>query len=254
MAWYYMNGQERVGPINEAEFEVLVNDGAVTPETYVWRESMTNWMRYGEAVTRAEGMDAQPSGQTDAPTQQLCSECGNLFPPSEMVRYSDTFICAACKPVFFQRLKEGAQLPMVAMAYGGFWIRFAAKFIDGIILWIANSAIGFILGLAIGGSGGDAPGPDMAAMLISMSLGYVIGVTYVTWFIGKFAATPGKMACGLKVVTADGGQVTYLRAFARYFAEILSSLICLIGYIMAAFDEEKRTLHDRICDTRVIRT
>ena len=26
----------------------------------------------------------------------------------------------------------------------------------------------------------------------------------------------------------------------------------LIGYIMVAFDEEKRALHDRICDTRVI--
>jgi uncharacterized RDD family membrane protein YckC len=27
-----------------------------------------------------------------------------------------------------------------------------------------------------------------------------------------------------------------------------------IGYIMAAFDSQKRALHDRICDTRVIRT
>jgi len=26
----------------------------------------------------------------------------------------------------------------------------------------------------------------------------------------------------------------------------------MIGYIMAAFDSEKRALHDHICDTRVI--
>jgi uncharacterized RDD family membrane protein YckC len=30
-------------------------------------------------------------------------------------------------------------------------------------------------------------------------------------------------------------------------------MILLIGYIMAAFDEEKRALHDRICSTRVVR-
>jgi uncharacterized RDD family membrane protein YckC len=62
------------------------------------------------------------------------------------------------------------------------------------------------------------------------------------------------MACKLKVVTADNDRVSYPRAFGRYFAEILSGLILLIGYIMAAFDDQKRTLHDRICDTRVIRS
>jgi len=81
----------------------------------------------------------------------------------------------------------------------------------------------------------------------------MIGVTYATFFIGKYAATPGKMACKLKVVTSDGGQVSYARAFGRYFAEFLSAIIFFIGYIMAAFDEEKRALHDRICDTRVIK-
>jgi hypothetical protein len=28
----------------------------------------------------------------------------------------------------------------------------------------------------------------------------------------------------------------------------------MIGYIMAAFDDQKRALHDRICNTRVIHT
>jgi uncharacterized RDD family membrane protein YckC len=33
---------------------------------------------------------------------------------------------------------------------------------------------------------------------------------------------------------------------------IVSGMILLIGYIMAGFDNEKRALHDRVCDTRVI--
>ena len=81
-----------------------------------------------------------------------------------------------------------------------------------------------------------------------------LAMIYTTFFLGKFGATPGKMACKLQVITSDGENVTYARAFGRYWAEILSSLVMGIGYIMAAFDEEHRTLHDRICDTRVIKT
>jgi uncharacterized RDD family membrane protein YckC len=61
------------------------------------------------------------------------------------------------------------------------------------------------------------------------------------------------MACGLKVVRPDGEKISYARACGRFFAEFVSSLTLAIGYIIAAFDGEKRSLHDRICDTRVIK-
>jgi uncharacterized RDD family membrane protein YckC len=61
------------------------------------------------------------------------------------------------------------------------------------------------------------------------------------------------MAVGLRIVTSDGGRVSYARALGRSFAEILSSIICYIGYIIVAFDDQKRALHDHICDTRVVR-
>ena len=80
----------------------------------------------------------------------------------------------------------------------------------------------------------------------------VLQVIYTTFFVGKFGGTPGKLALGLRIIRADGSRVSYGRAFGRFFAEILSGLILDIGYIMAAFDDEKRSLHDRICDTRVV--
>jgi uncharacterized RDD family membrane protein YckC len=61
------------------------------------------------------------------------------------------------------------------------------------------------------------------------------------------------MACGLKVMRPDGEKISYARACGRTFAEGISSAILCIGYILVAFDEERRALHDRICDTRVIR-
>ena len=72
-------------------------------------------------------------------------------------------------------------------------------------------------------------------------------------FIGRYGATLGKMALGLRVVTSEGAPVTYARALGRYFAKLLSAFLCGIGYLLAAFDEQKRALHDRICDTRVVR-
>ena len=79
----------------------------------------------------------------------------------------------------------------------------------------------------------------------------VLSIAYTTYFLGEYSATPGKMACGLKVVRPDGEKISYGRAFGRFFAEFLSSIISGIGYLMVAFDGEKRALHDRICDTRV---
>ena len=61
-----------------------------------------------------------------------------------------------------------------------------------------------------------------------------------------------KMALKLKVLRADGSPVGYGIATGRYFSYLISFMPIGIGFLMAAFDEEKRALHDRICDTRVI--
>lgn len=246
MNWYYMREEEQVGPISETEFQAFAKSGAITSETLVWREGMSDWKRYGEIRAKSAGVAAMGDGF-------FCVECGNQFPAGELLRYGENFICAACKPVFFQRLREGAPIPS-AMNYAGFWIRFVAKFIDGIILGIVNILIQFLgVGLMPQMEPGGQPPPQYFAIPILLMLAqYGVAIAYTTWFVGRFEATPGKMACNLKIVTSDGGRVSYLRAFARYFAELLSGIILLIGYIMAAFDDQKRALHDRICDTRVI--
>ena len=77
-------------------------------------------------------------------------------------------------------------------------------------------------------------------------------VSYYTFFVGKYGATPGKMALKLRVVNPDGSPVSYGKACGRYFAFVVSSMACLIGLLMVAWDSEKRGLHDRMCNTRVI--
>ena len=83
-------------------------------------------------------------------------------------------------------------------------------------------------------------------------LGLVLAVAYEAYFVSTRGATPGKMALGLKIVQADGSPVPVGLAVGRYFAQWISAFIFMIGFIMAGFDAEKRSLHDRICNTRVI--
>jgi uncharacterized RDD family membrane protein YckC len=151
-----------------------------------------------------------------------------------------------------QRLKEGAALP-TAVVYGGFWMRFLAKFIDWLIVGVPLTILFMVLIFPRASSGGETTPADMILQLVFQVVGYAATGVYSVFFVGRYGATPGKMACRLRVVRADGSAVTYGRATGRFFAEVLSGLVCYIGYIIAGFDQQKRALHDHICDTRVIK-
>jgi uncharacterized RDD family membrane protein YckC len=178
--------------------------------------------------------------------------CQRSFSTDEMVQIKGKWVCAECKPDYVQMLKIGLTQPG-DFRYAGFWIRFGAKFIDSIIIWIMLMVLLIPLQMlfAVDPNSGDT-GTVFLMLALQILIQIGIPATYVTYFIGKFQATPGKMACGLRVVRPDGESLTFMRAFGRHFAEMLSGLILMIGYLMAAFDSEKRALHDRISDTRVV--
>ncbi len=247
MQWYYAQDNEQKGPVDETTFRRLIAQHVIRPETLVWHEQLDKWQPWEEVS------GTQPSGHADAPSV-VCGECGRRFLPEQTIKFGDTIVCAQCKPIYFQKMREGAALPGMLL-YGGFWIRGLAFFIDGFILFFFNSLVSISFSSVMPS---DVPSESnmwlyFAATGIPMLFNMAVSCAYSTWFVGRFAATPGKMVCGLRIVLPDGGRVSYLRAFARYFAEMLSAIILYIGYIMAAFDEEKRSLHDRICDTRVVR-
>jgi len=252
MQWYYADGGKQAGPISEAEFGSLINSGKITPKTLVWHAGMASWVAY-EAVSQVPvGTTVAAAVQPGSNTVGICRECGNTFPLSDMITYEGATVCASCKPTFFQRLQEGAPLPGM-MLYGGFWIRFAAKFIDGIIMGVVNMIISLVsIFLVVGAaSSGHAP-VGFAIQMAIWAVEMAVNCAYYVFFLGKFGATPGKMACKLRVVRSDGSKITYGKALGRFFGDMLSSLTLCIGYLMVVFDDEKRALHDLICDTRVI--
>ena len=186
---------------------------------------------------------------------RFCSECGQPRLASELARFGDRLVCPACKDSYAQKLREGVA-PATAMVYAGFWIRFVAVLIDGIILFVVDSILNFaVLGTSAMrfATNPAEVGTAMSGLGLIWLISVAIQCGYETYFIGKMGATPGKMALGLKVVRADGSPVDYARAAGRFFAKILSYIILCIGFIMAGFDAQKRALHDMICDTRVIK-
>ena len=192
-----------------------------------------------------------------------CGQCGRPTHVDELARFGDVLVCPECKNSYAQKLREGV-VGTAAVEYGGFWIRFVAALIDGIILGVVGSIIQFaVLGSMIKMptiQPNQSPEAALAALLglletvgVVSLINMVIACIYEAWFVSSLWATPGKMALGLKVVRSDGSRLTLGRAVGRYFAKLLSSMILLIGYIMAGFDSQKRALHDLICDTRVIK-
>src|ERR1043166_265711 len=173
------------------------------------------------------------------------------------MQVGNTTICFACKPVYVQKLREGTvtfTAQTFAFRYAGFWIRLGAKFIDGLIIMIVTLPFSFIFLISFVFNPGSMP--DLKKILMQQSivvlLGTLVRLLYTWLLVGRYGATPGKMLVGIRIVTADGQRISYPRAFARYWAEIVSQLTCNIGYILAAFDDEKRTLHDHMCNTRVV--
>lgn len=124
--------------------------------------------------------------------------------------------------------------------------RLVAYIVDAIITSIAFLVVFYGLA-AIAGDAGAA---------IGYVLGFALVIAYFTYFEGgPTGQTPGKQVMSIRVIDyTAGGPIGYPRALGRYFARIISSLPCLLGYLWMLWDREKQTWHDKICTCVVVPT
>ena len=94
--------------------------------------------------------------------------------------------------------------------------------------------------------------PFFIASAKQAGVSFLLRMIYEVFMTGKFGATLGKMIIGAKIVRMDGSALGYSFAFFRFLGKILSDFTCYIGYLIVAFREDKRGLHDLIARTRVI--
>lgn len=127
--------------------------------------------------------------------------------------------------------------------YAGFWARFAALLVDIAILTIFGLVIG--IASAVGGP---------AAMTIGQIVFSIVYLLYWPVMESSYRqATFGKSLLGIQVTDLDGARVSFVRAFLRNIAKIISSIPLSIGFLLAAFTARKQALHDIITKCLVVR-
>ena len=208
----------------------------------------------------------------EAPVQTVsaCSQCGRALVHSDLVQIAGSWVCAECKPAFLSRVMASgaAGASPLAWRYGGFWIRFGARFIDGLVFMVPILIFAAVLIPSLiragsqAGNPASAPNPAFAAfgVITFLLVFFLAGGCYEILMLKYRSATLGKMACGLKVIRPDGRSLSWGVCFGRFFMwnvvtsgiPYLNSVLMLVSSIMLGVDDEKRALHDRVCDTRVI--
>ena len=150
-----------------------------------------------------------------------------------------------------------------SIRYAGVWIRWGARMIDGVVLMVP---FGIVMALFLPNlfraARTQPPNPAVFTgfMLTVVPIILLAVAAYEVVMLKYWAATVGKLACRLKVVRPDGRSLGWGVCFGRFFMwnivtsgiPYLNLVLMLVSTIMVGTDEQKRALHDRVCDTRVI--
>ncbi|MGO9007259.1 MAG: RDD family protein [Beijerinckiaceae bacterium] len=227
---YYVRGEtEAYGPYEGRALKDMIEQGRLSPTTGIARVGETQW---SEVKNHPYFGSLRPTGSS--------------APPGEAIRLPGA-------PGYAGGVVPGE------LRYAGFWIRLVAYIVDAVILWITNAIVGAVIGLVIGLVIGVAIGASSkeTAVALAKGLASVAGITivvlyYVLFVSGPWQATPGKRLLGLHVITVPGQPVSGWRAFGRYLCYFVSALPVFIGFMMIGWTEQKKGIHDMICDTRVV--
>ncbi|MGA3057103.1 MAG: RDD family protein [Candidatus Limnocylindrales bacterium] len=121
--------------------------------------------------------------------------------------------------------------------YGGFWVRWAARSLDGFALY------------------------GMTILCVITIVGILaipfLWLGYFPYFWAR-GGTPGQRICGLRIVHAsDGVPIDSGTAIVRFLVVLGELLLCafligILGFIWVAFDSRKRAWHDMAASTVVV--
>jgi uncharacterized RDD family membrane protein YckC len=118
------------------------------------------------------------------------------------------------------------------MYFASPWIRLVAFLIDGAVVWLVGSIVGF---------GSGSSGSTILSFIYSIVL------------IGASGQTIGCRICKIKVFTTEGGNPGYGAATIRALVSIISAGALGIGYLWAFFTKERQTWHDLAAKTYVVK-
>ena len=233
-AWYYMDAAgTQVGPVEAADVRAAVLANAIGRDALAWHEGLPAWQPISQ-LRAALGLEDAAATPPPPPHAAPASAHDPYQPPGAGLVF-----------------REGAGNDVVQ---AGFVRRWAALFIDQLVLAIPLVAVLFAILAAMGVDPNPEPTAAETAIIL---LGYPLWFLFAALYYGlqessAAQATLGKRALGIKVVDMEGQRIGRGRAFGRWFAASLSYLTMYIGFLMAAFTERKQALHDYVAGTQVV--
>lgn len=216
-------------------------------------------------------------GKQTSDTSAFCGSCGR-----PVVGYSVGGASAAsAAPAYAGAAAGGASVAMSGVAqagttaYAGFWLRFVAAIIDGLVLGIPITILMFMsiasMIPTLMHTAQSNPQDPRAVMVFVAAILPRVFVLIVLAVIGgwlywglmessSWQATLGKKALGLYVTDLSGNRPSFGRASGRYFAgrgifhvPSIGALYFLVDCVVAGFTERKQALHDMIASCLVLR-
>jgi uncharacterized RDD family membrane protein YckC len=177
---------------------------------------------------------------------RFCSRCGRIFCPDCLVAIRGNTYCATCKAEQLLDLTSGVDQFTLDLA--GIGRRFAAYLIDLMVLWVPLIVIGIVITVAVAGKDFNPIWIQPAALLA-----IVLWVVYEALMLASRGQTLGKMAMKIKVIRADGAELSSGQAWGRAFMrQVLASCLSIFDYVPAFFTKERTCLHDLVANTRVV--
>ena len=113
MNWYYAEAGQQRGPVTDEELGQLVSQGVIRPETLVWNQTLPQWQPWSTVAPPPPPATAIPAPPTIpgepgvAPSRVRCDRCQQSFPMAETIEISGQRVCASCKPLWIQQVREG---------------------------------------------------------------------------------------------------------------------------------------------------
>ena len=143
----------------------------------------------------------------------------------------------------------------IKMGKAGFFIRFAAYFIDSIVVTICTLFL--LLNLLILMNLFSNYNGNISEVLSSMLIpfyffSYLLKCFYFTFFHTYNGQTVGKLMCGIRVVDLKGKNISSFKSLIRFFGYYLS-LYCLgLGFLWILIDKNRQGWHDKLAGSIVV--
>jgi signal peptidase I len=136
--------------------------------------------------------------------------------------------------------------------YAGFWVRAGSVAIDSLILSFAATLVSILL-LQLMHAMMSTETFLQYSLFFVLPFSLLLQFFYFVWLNANGRQTVGKKFFGIAVVDASFKPISFLRSLGRTVAFVFDTIIIGLGHLLMLFNHKKKTLHDTLAKTYVVR-